>query len=126
MSPAPEVVQAVRDQLDHSCGYSGATGLRDARDAVARHYRSKGLDTVRSCDIYLGNGVSELAPLSLHALLDPHDQVLIPAPDYPMWTASIVMAGGRPVHYPCDEASDWCPDPADIARRVCQKSGSVP
>lgn len=71
LPPAREVVQAVRDRLDDSCGYSGAAGLPEARDAVAQHYRGKGLDTVRSCDVYLGNGVSELAPLSLHALLDP-------------------------------------------------------
>ncbi|MYW18920.1 aminotransferase class I/II-fold pyridoxal phosphate-dependent enzyme [Streptomyces sp. SID2955] len=125
LPPAREVVKAVREHLDHSCGYSAAAGLPEARDAVARHYRDKGLDTVRSCDVYLGNGVSELAPLSLHALLDPLDQVLIPAPDYPMWTASVVMAGGRPVHYPCDEASDWCPDPADIARRVTDRTRAI-
>ncbi|MFJ9655755.1 aminotransferase class I/II-fold pyridoxal phosphate-dependent enzyme [Streptomyces microflavus] len=125
LPPAPEVVQAVRDNLDDSCGYSGAAGLLEARDAVARHYRAKGLHTVQPCDVYLGNGVSELAPLSLHALLDPQDQVLIPAPDYPMWTASVVMAGGRPVHYPCDEASDWYPDPADIARRVTHRTRAI-
>ncbi|BBC91344.1 aminotransferase [Streptomyces rochei] len=125
LPPAREVVQAVRDRLDDSCGYSGAAGLPEARDAVAQHYRGKGLDTVRSCDVYLGNGVSELAPLSLHALLDPHDQVLIPAPDYPMWTASVVVAGGRPVHYPCDEASDWYPDPGDIARRVTDRTRAI-
>ncbi|WP_232627034.1 aminotransferase class I/II-fold pyridoxal phosphate-dependent enzyme [Streptomyces alfalfae] len=125
LPPAPEVVEVVRDHLGRSCGYSSAAGLPEARDAVARHYRDKGLDTVRSCDVYLGNGVSELAPLSLHALLNPRDQVLIPAPDYPMWTASVVMAGGRPVHYLCDEASDWCPDPHEIARRVTDRTRAI-
>lgn len=82
LPPAREAVQTVRDQLDDSCGYSAA-GPPDARDAVAGS--GKRLDTVRSCDIYLGNGFSELAPLAPHALLDPHHQVVIPAPDYPMY-----------------------------------------
>ncbi|MFJ8098627.1 aminotransferase class I/II-fold pyridoxal phosphate-dependent enzyme [Streptomyces griseofuscus] len=125
LPPARKVVQAVRDHLDHSCGYSSAAGLPDARDAVARHYRSKGLDSVQSGDVYLGNGVSELAPLCLHALLNPRDQVLIPAPDYPMWTASVAMAGGRPVHYRCDEASNWYPDPGDIARKVTDRTRAI-
>ncbi|QNT91975.1 pyridoxal phosphate-dependent aminotransferase [Streptomyces griseofuscus] len=125
LPPAREVVRAVRDHLDDSCGYSGAAGLPEARDAVARHYRGKGLHTVRQCDVYLGNGVSELAPLSLHALLNPRDEVLVPAPDYPMWTASIVMAGGQPVHYQCDEASDWYPDPGDVARRVTDRTRAI-
>ncbi|MGW5603788.1 aminotransferase class I/II-fold pyridoxal phosphate-dependent enzyme [Streptomyces rochei] len=125
LPPAREVVRAVRDHLDESCGYSSAAGLPEARDAVAQHYRGKGLHTVRPCDVYLGNGVSELAPLSLHALLDSRDEVLIPAPDYPMWTASVVMAGGRPVHYPCDEASAWYPDPGDVARRVTDRTRAI-
>ncbi|MGW1606697.1 aminotransferase class I/II-fold pyridoxal phosphate-dependent enzyme [Streptomyces eurythermus] len=125
LAPAPEVVRAVGEQLDRSCGYSTAQGLPVAREAVARHYRAKGLTTVRPCDVYLGNGVSELAALTLHALLDPRDQVLVPAPDYPMWTASTVLAGGEPVHYRCDEASAWYPDPADIARRVTDRTRAL-
>ncbi|MFB7597036.1 aminotransferase class I/II-fold pyridoxal phosphate-dependent enzyme [Streptomyces sp. NPDC056160] len=125
LAPSPEVVHAVRDNLGRSCGYSPAQGLPAAREAVARHYRAKGLDTVGSRDVYLGNGVSELAALALHALLGPRDQVLVPAPDYPMWTASAVLAGGSPVHYRCDEASAWFPDPADIARRVTDRTRAL-
>ncbi|MYW06660.1 aminotransferase class I/II-fold pyridoxal phosphate-dependent enzyme [Streptomyces sp. SID3343] len=125
LTPAPEVVRAVREQLDHSCGYSTAKGLPSARRAVAEHYRAKGLADVRPRDVYLGNGVSELAPMSLNALLDPRDEVLIPAPDYPMWTASVVVAGGRPVHYPCDEHADWYPDPAQISARVTDRTRAI-
>ena len=125
LTPAPDVVRAVREQLDHSCGYSAPKGLPTARRAVAAHYRAKGLPGVRPRDVYLGNGVSELAPMCLNALLDPHDEVLIPAPDYPMWTASVVLAGGRPVHYPCDERADWYPDPAQIARRVTDRTRAL-
>nr|BFD82069.1 pyridoxal phosphate-dependent aminotransferase [Streptomyces sp. Xyl84] len=125
LAPSREVVDAVRDTLDLSCGYSAAQGLPAAREAVARHYRARGLTTVRSCDVHLGNGVSELAALSLHALLDPRDEVLVPAPDYPLWTASAVLAGGSAVHYRCDEASAWFPDPADIARRVTDRTRAL-
>lgn len=125
LAPVPEVVRAVRDNLDRACGYSAAQGLPAAREAVARHYRAKALDTVRPRDVYLGNGVWELAALSLHALLAPGDEILVPAPDYPMWTASAVLAGGSPVHYRCDEASAWFPDPADIARRTTDRTRAL-
>ncbi|GAA4670437.1 pyridoxal phosphate-dependent aminotransferase [Streptomyces chumphonensis] len=125
LPPRPEVVRAMRDGIDRSAAYGPARGLPDAREAVAGHYRGKGFDTVEAEDVYLGNGVSELAASTLHALLEPQDEVLIPAPDYPMWTASTVLAGGRPVHYPCDETSGWLPDPVALRDRITARTRAI-
>ena len=99
-------------------GYGDAKGLLSARHAVARYYAERGVADVDVEDIYLGNGVSELIVMALQALLNPGDEVLIPAPDYPLWTAATTLAGGNPVHYICDETAGWFPDLADIEARI--------
>ncbi|OEV13327.1 aminotransferase, partial [Streptomyces nanshensis] len=82
---------------------------------MAQHYQTQGIELSVE-DVYLGNGVSELIQMSMQALLDDGDEVLVPAPDYPLWTASVSLAGGTAVHYRCDEQSDWMPDLADVER----------
>ncbi len=99
----PEVLVEVVRNLPTSQGYSDSQGILSARTAVVQHYQERGIDITDVDDVWLGNGVSELIQLALNALLDQGDEVLIPAPDYPLWTASTSLAGGTPVHYLCDE-----------------------
>ncbi len=116
---APEdILVDMRRGLADSVGYSDSKGILSARRAVAQYYQEKGVEGFDVEDIYLGNGVSELITMTLQALLDSGDEVLIPAPDYPLWTATVALAGGRPVHYMCDEQADWAPDLADIEAKV--------
>ncbi|MGD1059731.1 MAG: pyridoxal phosphate-dependent aminotransferase [Solirubrobacteraceae bacterium] len=108
---APDaVLQEVVRGLHDAQGYSDSKGLLHARRAVVQHYERRGVADIDVEDVYLGNGVSELIGMALQALLNPGDEALIPAPDYPLWTASTSLAGGIPVHYPCDEAAGWLPD----------------
>lgn len=123
---APEeiLVDVIRN-LPASQGYSDSQGIMSARTAVVQHYQSRGIDITDTDDVWLGNGVSELIQLSLQALLNDGDEVLIPAPDYPLWTASTCLAGGRAVHYLCDEDSDWLPDVADLASKITDRTRAV-
>src|ERR1700761_4574014 len=121
-NPAPfgfdapeEILLDVIRHLPAAQGYSDSQGLMSARTAVVQHYQSQGIDITDVDDIWLGNGVSELISMALQAMLDNGDEVLVPAPDYPLWTASTSLAGGRPVHYLCDESNDWLPDLDDLA-----------
>ncbi|MEB4615224.1 pyridoxal phosphate-dependent aminotransferase [Leucobacter sp. M11] len=109
---APEaLVEAVARALaGDGQGYSDSRGVLPAREAVAEYYRSLGVAGVGPDDVLLGNGVSELISLVLQTLLDPGDEVLVPAPDYPLWTAQVTLSGGRAVHYPCVESAGWAPD----------------
>ncbi|NEE58003.1 aminotransferase class I/II-fold pyridoxal phosphate-dependent enzyme, partial [Streptomyces sp. SID8455] len=91
-------------------GYTDSRGILSARRAVAQRYQAMGLTEVGVDDIFLGNGVSELISMAVQALLEDGDEVLIPAPDFPLWTAVTTLAGGKAVHYICDEESDWNPD----------------
>jgi alanine-synthesizing transaminase len=107
----PDAVLAhVTASVAGSQGYSDARGITPAREAVARYYQRRGLHGVNPEEIYLGNGVSELIVMSLQALLNPGDEVLVPAPDYPLWTGAVTLGGGRAVHYRCAEDLDWNPD----------------
>ncbi len=124
-NPAPfgfetpdEILQDVIHMLPASQGYCESKGLYSARKAVMQHCQKTGISNVEIEDIYLGNGVSELITMSLQALLNNGDEVLIPAPDYPLWTASVSLAGGNPVHYMCDEQAEWFPDLDDIRRKI--------
>lgn len=124
-NPAPfgfdapdEIIQDVIRLLPTSQGYCESKGLYSARKAVMQHYQQRGLLNVDIDDIFLGNGVSELITMALQGLLNNGDEVLIPAPDYPLWTASVSLAGGRPVHYLCDEQADWFPDIDDIRAKI--------
>lgn len=124
--PAPAVVlDAVRHNLSHAHGYSPTQGLVQARAAVAAHYRDQGIRGLDEDDIYLGNGVSELALLALQALLNPGDEVLLPTPGYPLWAAAVNLVGGTPVHYRCDEQAGWLPDPAELHALVSPRTVAV-
>lgn len=131
-NPAPfgleapeEIVQDVMRNLHNAQGYSDSKGLYSARKAVMQDCQKKGIANVEIEDIYLGNGVSELIVMALQALLNDSDEVLIPAPDYPLWTAAARLAGGKAVHYICDEESDWFPDIADIKNKITAKTKAI-
>ena len=120
-----EILRDVVANIAQGQGYGDAQGLFGAREAIMQHYRALGVPRVQIEDIFLGNGVSELITMSLQGLLNDGDEVLIPAPDYPLWTAAANLAGGRPVHYRCDEESDWAPDVADIAARITSRTRAI-
>ncbi|GER21772.1 aminotransferase AlaT [Zafaria cholistanensis] len=116
-APDAILVDMIRN-LPQAQGYSDSRGIFSARTAVSQYYQTRGIQTIGVDDIYLGNGVSELITLSLNALLNNGDQVLIPAPDYPLWTASVSLAGGTPVHYLNVEEEGWLPDLEDIEAKI--------
>ncbi|MFF8509199.1 pyridoxal phosphate-dependent aminotransferase [Streptomyces sp. NPDC015492] len=120
-----EIVQDMIRMLPKAHGYTDSRGILSARRAVAQRYQSMGLPDVDVDDIYLGNGVSELISMAVQALLEDGDEVLVPAPDYPLWTAVVTLAGGKPVHYLCDEAADWYPDPDDMASKITDRTKAV-
>lgn len=113
-----EILQDVILNLPNAQGYSDSKGLFAARKAIMQECQKLEIANVEINDIYLGNGVSELITMAMQALLNNGDEVLIPAPDYPLWTASVSLAGGKPVHYICDEGADWYPDIADIESKI--------
>lgn len=131
-NPAPfgfrtpvEVIQDMREQLPDCEGYSDSRGLFSARKAIMQYAQLKGLPNVSMDGIYTGNGVSELINLCMQALLDTGDEILIPAPDYPLWTACATLAGGTPVHYFCDEQADWNPDLADMESKITPRTKAL-
>ena len=105
-----EIIHDVVQNLRQAEGYSHSKGLFSARKAVMQRYQAQGLDSIDVNDIIMGNGVSELIVMAMQGLLNNSDEILIPAPDYPLWTAAVSMSGGKPVHYRCDEADNWQPD----------------
>jgi len=113
-----EIIQDVILNLPDSEGYCDSKGLFSARKAVMQYCQQKGIKDVGMEDIILGNGVSELIVMSMQGLLNSGDEVLIPSPDYPLWTGAVSLAGGTPVHYHCDESSNWFPDMDDIRKKV--------
>ena len=121
----PEILVDVTRHLQESQGYSDSQGIRSARTAVVQHYQDRGIDITNPDDIWLGNGVSELIQLSLNALLDEGDEVLIPAPDYPLWTASTSLAGGNPVHYLGDEDDEWNPNLDDMRSKITSRTRAI-
>ena len=131
-NPAPfgfrtpdEVVQDMRHQLPDCEGYSDSKGLFSARKAIMQYSQIKGLPNVDMDGIYTGNGVSELINLCMQALLDNGDEILIPSPDYPLWTACATLSGGNPVHYICDEEAGWYPDIQDIERKITPRTKAI-
>ncbi len=123
---APEsLVQYMAKELVNTEGYSDSKGLADARDAIVRYDEKKGIHGVTPDDIYTGNGVSELITMSMQGLLDYGDEILVPAPDYPLWTASVTLAGGTAVHYICDEEAGWYPDINDIKRKITPRTKGI-
>lgn len=131
-NPAPfgfrtpdEVVYDMSQQLPDTEGYSPSKGLFSARKAIMQYAQLKNIPNVSIDDIYTGNGVSELINLSLSALLDDGDEVLVPSPDYPLWTACVNLAGGTAVHYVCDEDSEWYPDIDDMRSKITDKTKAI-
>lgn len=130
-NPAPfgfeapqEILADVISNLPNAVGYCDSKGLFAARKAIVQYYQQKNL-FVDVGDIYIGNGVSELIVMAMQALLNNDDEMLIPAPDYPLWTAAVTLAGGTPVHYLCDENDGWYPDLADIEAKITPKTRGI-
>jgi alanine-synthesizing transaminase len=120
-----EILQDMIRSLPQAHGYTDSRGILPARRAVATHYQQRGLTDVGVDDVFLGNGVSELVSMAVQALLNDGDEVLIPAPDFPLWTAVTTLAGGKAVHYMCDESADWLPDLADMAAKITDRTRAV-
>ena len=117
--------QALAGRLDEAVPYCDLKGMPDAREAICEYHKKKGFQGITPDDIFIGNGVSELVPMVLTALLNFGDEILIPAPDYSLWTNAAWMSGAVPVHYICDESADWYPDPADIRRRITPRTRAL-
>ena len=131
-NPAPHQLRAPDEiicdmifNLRDSEGYSDSKGIFSARKAIMHYCQDKKIPNVGINDIYTGNGVSELITMSMQGLLDNGDEVLVPSPDYPLWTASVTLAGGRAVHYICDEQSEWYPDIDDIRKKVTDRTKAI-
>ncbi|MFF6831086.1 pyridoxal phosphate-dependent aminotransferase [Streptomyces sp. NPDC012438] len=120
-----EIVQDMIRMLPRAHGYTDSRGILSARRAVAQRYQEMGLPEVDVDDVFLGNGVSELVSMAVQALLEDGDEVLIPAPDFPLWTAATTLAGGKAVHYLCDESADWYPDLDDMASKITDRTRAV-
>lgn len=120
-----EVIFDMQQNLTESEGYSDSRGMFSARKAIMQYCQLKHIPNLDIHDIYTGNGVSELINLAMQALLEDGDEILIPAPDYPLWTACATLAGGKAVHYICDEQSDWMPDIEDIKKKITDKTKAI-
>jgi alanine-synthesizing transaminase len=125
LEPPDEIVQDMIRNLPQAAGYTDSKGLFAPRKSIVHYTQEKHIAGVTVDDVYLGNGASELIVMSLQALLDNGDEVLVPAPDYPLWTASVSLSGGNPVHYMCDEQSDWYPDLDDIRSKVTSNTKAI-
>jgi alanine-synthesizing transaminase len=121
----PSVLRALEAGAGEAAAYSAPKGLLAAREAVAGYCAARGIPNVTPDDVYTGNGVSELIQVSLQALLNDGDELLIPSPDYPQWTAATNLAGGMPVHYICDESADWYPDIDDIKSKITPRTRGI-
>ncbi|MEV7186280.1 pyridoxal phosphate-dependent aminotransferase [Kitasatospora sp. NPDC093102] len=131
-NPAPfgfeapeEIVQDIIRNLPKAHGYSDSRGILPARRAVVQYYQQRGVQGITVNDVYLGNGVSELIQMAVTALVDDGDEVLVPMPDYPLWTAAVRLAGGKAVHYLCDEEAEWYPDLDDIAAKITARTKAI-
>ncbi|MCI7740536.1 MAG: aminotransferase class I/II-fold pyridoxal phosphate-dependent enzyme [Clostridiales bacterium] len=124
-SAPEEVILDMMSSIRDSQGYSDSKGIFSARKAIMQYCQLKGIPNVGMNDIYTGNGVSELINLCMSALLDDGDEILIPAPDYPLWTATANLAGGKPVHYICDEQANWYPDIEDMRKKITDKTKAI-
>ena len=131
-NPAPfgfrtseKLIKQMAENLTNTEGYSDSKGIMQAREAIVKYCRKKGIEKVTVDDVYTGNGVSELITMSMQGLLDYGDEVLVPSPDYPLWTASVTLAGGTAVHYICDEQSEWYPDIEDMRKKITDKTKGI-
>jgi alanine-synthesizing transaminase len=123
---APEsIVADIVHNLPESQGYADSKGIYSARTAVAQYYQSRGLRDTTVDDVFIGNGVSELISMVLQAFVDDGNEILVPAPDYPLWTGAVTLSGGTPVHYRCDEENGWNPDLADIEAKITENTHAL-
>ncbi|ATX76212.1 MULTISPECIES: pyridoxal phosphate-dependent aminotransferase [Reinekea] len=120
-----EIIQDVIKNLPHSEGYSESKGIYSARKAVMQYYQQQRVHNVEVDDVYLGNGASELIHLACTAIVNTGDEVLVPAPDYPLWTGAVTLGGGKAVHYRCDEQADWFPDIEDIKAKINSRTRAI-
>jgi alanine-synthesizing transaminase len=125
LEPPDEIVQDMIRNLPHAAGYTDSKGLFAPRKSVVHYTQEKHIAGVTVDDVYLGNGASELIVMALNALLDDGDQILVPAPDYPLWTAAVSLSGGRPVHYLCDEGAGWLPDLDDMRAKITPQTRGI-
>ncbi|MDP3823765.1 MAG: pyridoxal phosphate-dependent aminotransferase [Burkholderiales bacterium] len=125
LEPPDEIVQDMIRNIPHAAGYTDSKGLFAPRKAVVHRTQQQGIRGVTLDDVYLGNGASELIAMSMSALLNDGDEVLIPSPDFPLYTAVVGLSGGKPVHYVCDEASDWMPDVADMKAKITSRTRGI-
>ena len=125
LEPPDEIVQDMIRNLPHAAGYTDSKGLFAPRKAVVHSAQEKHIAGVMVDDVYLGNGASELIVMAMNALLNDGDEVLVPAPDYPLWTAAVALSGGTPRHYLCDEQSEWMPDLADMRARITPATRAI-
>jgi alanine-synthesizing transaminase len=124
-NPPDDIVHDVIANLPRAGGYSDSKGIYSARKAVMNYAQERGISGVGLEDIYIGNGASELILLGMNALLNDSDEVLVPAPDYPLWTAAVALSGGKPVHYLCDENNEWLPDLADLRAKISPRTKAL-
>ncbi len=123
--PPEEIQLDIIRNLGNASAYSDSKGIFAARKAIMQYSQEKGIRGVMLDDIYTGNGVSELIVLAMNALLNNGDEVLVPAPDYPLWTASVSLSGGTPVHYLCDESKEWAPDLDDLRKKITPRTKAI-
>ena len=120
-----EITQDVIRDMAKASGYTESHGFFEPRKAIMHYTQQKSIKNVDVDDIIIGNGVSELIVMVMQGLINNDDEVLIPKPDYPLWTASVTLAGGKPVHYVCDEGANWLPDPNDIKAKITDKTKAI-
>ena len=120
-----EIIEDMILNIRNAQGYSHSLGIFSARKAVMHYTQQIGIQGVTIEDIFIGNGVSELIVMSMQALLNEGDEILVPSPDYPLWTTAIALSGGKAVHYNCDEESDWNPDVKDLASKITSKTKGI-
>jgi alanine-synthesizing transaminase len=123
--PPEEIQLDMIRNLGNASAYSDSKGIFAARKAIMQYCQEKGIQGVTLDDIYTGNGVSELIVMAMNALLNNGDEVLVPAPDYPLWTAAVSLSGGTPVHYLCDESKEWAPDLADLRKKITPRTKAI-
>ena len=123
--PPEEIQLDMIRNLGNASAYSDSKGIFAARKAIMQYCQEKGIQGVTLDDIYTGNGVSELIVLAMNALLNNGDEVLVPAPDYPLWTAAVSLSGGTPIHYLCDESKEWAPDLADLRKKITPRTKAI-
>ncbi|MBE6811272.1 MAG: pyridoxal phosphate-dependent aminotransferase [Ruminococcaceae bacterium] len=119
------VRNALLNNADKAVAYCDLKGMPDAREAICAYHKAKGIEGITPDDVFIGNGVSELVTMVLTALLNYNDEILVPAPDYSLWTNSVYIAGAKPVHYICDEQSEWYPDLDDIRKKITPKTRAI-